>query len=112
MFSEILTEPFITQAPRDLSRKVSSVQVVIQNCWPRIAATQAYQDEIIRFLVTCFLNVRDEKLGSAAEAPLVKTASMLSTVMKSPGDQAPTLEDKVAPLVAREPALSDLFKEA
>lgn len=111
MFSEIMTEPFTNRVPHDMSKTVNSLQVIIRNCWPRLASTPAYQDEIIKALVMCYLNMHDDNQGpGTAEVPLALTASMLSRVMTSGGGEGTTLADKVAPLIAREPVLADLFK--
>lgn len=112
MLSEIMTEPLAYQAPDDLLKTVNSLQVIIRNCWPRIATTPAYQDEIIKALVTCYLNTHDDKQGTdAVEVPLSLTASMLSrVVMSGGGEGTTTLKDKVTPLIAKEPVLAELFK--
>lgn len=113
MFSEIMTEPFTYRLPHDMSKTINALQVIISNCWPRIASTPAYQDEIIKALVTCYLNAHDDKQGtSSLQGPLSLAASMLSRAMASGGSEEipTTLKDKVAPLIAREAVLADLFK--
>lgn len=117
MHSEIMTNPFAALAPSTLLAAIKSLQATISNCWPRLS-TPAYQSELIKALVVCFLTVQDDqdKLGTqfpAVEAGLIKTAAMLSAVARTgggEGEQGTSLQDKVAPLIAKEPLLQKLFK--
>lgn len=123
MHSEVMTDPFTALAPSKLLAATKSLQATIANCWPRLATTPAYQSELVKALVVCFLVVQDDqdKLDgaqfSAIETELIKTAAMLSAVTKTGGGEWEgkgenhSLEDKVAPLVAKEPMLQKLFKE-
>lgn len=112
MFSEILSNPFANHVPRETCRAVVALQTIIKSCWPRLAATPAYQDELIKALVMCYLNMHDDEQASTAdvETQLEQAASMLSCAMKSSGNEGPALKDKVSPLIAREPVLTNLFK--
>jgi hypothetical protein len=115
MHSEVLSNPFAALAPATLSAAIKGLQAVIANCWPRIS-TPAYQDELIKALVVCYLTVQDEQdqLGerfAALDAELVKTASMLTVAARGAGDGgAQDLGDKAAMLVSKEPLLAGLFK--
>lgn len=117
MHSEIMTNPFAALAPSTLLATIKSLQVTIANCWPRLS-TSAYQSELIKALVVCFLTIQDDqdKLGtkfSALEAELIKTAAMLSAVTKSGGGEREgqdSLQEKVALLIAKEPLLQKLFQ--
>lgn len=117
MLSEIMTNPFAALAPSTLSAAISCLQATIKNCWPRLS-TPAYQSEIIKMLVVCYLTVHDDKdkLGTerfaAIEAALIQTASMLTIAAKSCGGsekQDQDISEKVAPLIAKEPLLAKLF---
>lgn len=115
MYSEIMTNPFAPLAPLTLLAAIQSLQATITNCWPRLS-TPAYQNELIKSLIVCFLTVHDDsdKLGTqfaTIEAELVNTAAMLSAAMKSNGGEGGnTLQDKVIPLIAKEPLLEKLFR--
>ena len=115
MHSEVLSNPFAALAPATLSAAIKGLQAVIANCWPRIS-TPAYQDELIKALVACYLTVQDEQdqLGerfAALDAELVKTASMLTVAARGAGDGGvQDLGDKAALLVSKEPLLAGLFK--
>lgn len=115
MHSEIMTNPFAALAPSTLSAAIGCLQATIQNCWPRLS-TPAYQSEIIKMLVVCYLTVHDDKdrLGTgqftAIEAGLIRTASMLTAATKScGGSEGQDISEKVAPLIAKEPLLARLF---
>lgn len=115
MYSEITTNPFAALAPPTLSAAISCLQSTIANCWPRLT-TPAYQSEIIKMLVMCYLTVHDDKdkLGTkdfaAIEAALIQTASMLTIATKScEGSESQVLSEKVAPLITKEPLLANLF---
>jgi hypothetical protein len=115
MHSEILSNPFAALAPATLSAAIKSLQAVITNCWPRLT-TPAYQDELVKALVVCYLTVHDERdqLGehfAALDAGLVKTASMLTAAARGPGgEDMQDLGDKAALLISKEPLLAGLFK--
>lgn len=117
MHSEIMTNPFAALVPSSLLAAVKSLQATIANCWPRLS-TPAYQSELIKALVICFLTIQDDqdKLGtqfSAVEAELIKAAAMLSAVAKTDGGEREVenaLQDKVVPLIVKEPLLQKLFK--
>lgn len=120
MHSEIMTSPFAALAPSTLLAAITSVQATISNCWPRLS-TPAYQSELIKALVVCFLTLQDDqdKLGTtqfaAMQAELIKTATMLSATTKPSGGEEewkgePSIQERVAPLVAKEPLLQKLFR--
>lgn len=115
MLSEIITNPFATLAPSALFAAISCLQATITNCWPRLS-TPAYQSELIKMLAVCYITVHDDKdkLGTgqfvAIEAELIQTASMLAAAAKSCGGlEGQDLNEKVAPLIAKEPLLARLF---
>lgn len=115
MHSEVLSNPFAALAPPTLAAAIDGLQAIIANCWPRLS-TPAYQDELVKALVVCYLTVHDEQeqLGEhfpAVDAELVKTASMLTVAARGAGgDGVQDLADKAALLVSKEPLLSGLFK--
>lgn len=115
MHSEVLSNPFAALAPATLSAAVAGLQAIIANCWPRLS-TPAYQDELIKALVVCYLTVHDEQdqLGAqfaGIDAELVKSAAMLTVAARGAGGEGvQDLADKAAVLVAREPLLAGLFK--
>ncbi|KAJ0113995.1 hypothetical protein J7T55_010239 [Diaporthe amygdali] len=115
MHTEVMTNPFAALAPSTLSAAIEGLQALIANCWPRLS-TPAYQDELIKALVVCYLTVHDEQdqLGTrfaAIDADLVKTASMLTVATRGAGGEAvDDLGDKAAMLIAKEPLLAELFK--
>lgn len=115
MHTEVMTNPFAALAPSTLSAAIEGLQALIANCWPRLS-TPAYQDELIKALVVCYLTVHDEQdqLGTrfaAIDADLVKTASMLTVATRGAGGEAVhDLGDKAAMLIAKEPLLAELFK--
>lgn len=115
MHSEVLSNPFAALAPATLCAAIAGLQAIIANCWPRLS-TPAYQDELIKALVVCYLTVQDEReqLGArftAIDAELVKTASMLTVAARGAGgEELQDLADKAAALVSKEPLLAGLFK--
>lgn len=115
MHSEVLSNPFAALAPATLAAAITGLQAVIANCWPRLS-TPAYQDELIKALVVCYLTVHDEQdqLGvqfPVIDAELIKTASMLTVAARGTGGEGvQDLADKAAVLVAREPLLAGLFR--
>ena len=111
MYSAIMTDPFALSYPPLLLAAIESLQCTISVCWPRIAQSPT-QDEVIRILVLCWLNINEDtasKPPNDVEGALVKTASMLAAALKA--NKIDTAE-KVAPLIAKEPRLESLFKEA
>ncbi|KAF3767499.1 hypothetical protein M406DRAFT_252813, partial [Cryphonectria parasitica EP155] len=115
MHSEVMTNPFAPLAPDMLLSALHSLESLISICWPRLS-TPAYQDELVKALVVCFLNVHDEKSNDSdkdlvlIQTTLIRTAAMLSNAIKS-GQEGDGLKGKVAPLIAQEPLLADLFKD-
>ncbi|POS74135.1 hypothetical protein DHEL01_v207469 [Diaporthe helianthi] len=115
MHSEVLSNPFAALAPATLSAAIQGLQAVIANCWPRLSIP-AYQDELIKALVVCYMTVHDERdqLGerfAELDVELVKTASMLTVAAKgTAGKGAEDLADKAALLVSKEPLLAGLFQ--
>ncbi|KAI3401371.1 hypothetical protein diail_11455 [Diaporthe ilicicola] len=115
MHTEVMCNPFAALAPSTLSAAIKGLQAVIANCWPRLS-TPAYQDELVKALVVCYMTVHDEReqLGTrseAVDAELVKTASMLTVATRAVGGEGVSdLGDKAALLIAKEPLLAGLFK--
>lgn len=75
-----------------------------------------YQDEIIKTLAICFLNLHDDKAEADEELGLVKsslirTASVFYNAAKNGGGEGTGLKDKVALLIAKEPMLAELFQD-
>lgn len=110
MHCEVFTDPFAAAlAPSLLEDALWSFSSVIASCWPRLAHP-AYQDEIIKALVTCYLNVHDDP---EAEGKLKKVKEILLIVGRMFSVVGTTqLQEKVAPLKAKEPALEALFPPA
>ncbi|KAJ9155112.1 hypothetical protein NKR23_g2546 [Pleurostoma richardsiae] len=109
IYSATMTDPFATSHMPSLLSAVRALQTTISTCWPRIARTP-WQEEIIRILVLCWLNIQDAKVQGSDDiikAELTKTANMLSAVATQAGQE--DFQEKVAPLVAKEPLLSQLF---
>lgn len=117
MHSEIMTNPFATLTPGTLQMAVWCLEQILLNCWPRLSmAASPYQDEIIKTLAICFLNLHDDKteankeLGSI-KSSLIHTASVFSNAVKKGGNEGTSLKDKVAPLITKEPILAELFQD-
>lgn len=112
MHCEVLTDPFAVAAPELLEVVAYSLCAVVSTCWPRLNQPP-YQDELIKALVTCFLNVRDDPESDGklkqTEERLVILTQMLSALGKHPNGSR--LKDKVAPLIAKEPVLQTLFTD-
>ncbi|KAK8060605.1 hypothetical protein PG996_010535, partial [Apiospora saccharicola] len=123
MISEIMTNPFGTKHTPSLLAAIQLLQAVLRCCWPRISG---YQNEIIRMLTVCWLNIADEDDWATSdntaptkedlEAQLTKTAAMLSSIIRnnSQDDQdrdqpSIVLDDLVSPLIKKEPLLAPLF---
>ncbi|KAI1801820.1 hypothetical protein F4811DRAFT_435080 [Daldinia bambusicola] len=113
LLSEIMTDPFGTKHPPTLVSSTKLLQAVLQNCWPRIPH---YCDEIVKMLMLSWLNVDDEESlardGAAADElrpGLAQTATMLSAVMNAANVD---LEERVGPLVEKDPRLGKLFHSA
>ncbi|KAJ4383769.1 hypothetical protein N0V85_008407, partial [Neurospora sp. IMI 360204] len=118
MLSTILTDPFASLHPPTLLSAIKALQAVLATCWPRIP-NSPWQDEIINSLVLCWLNL-DASGSSGDNFPvirqaLVHTADALAAVLATEVEEGkPTinLSEVVAPLVAKEPSLSQLFSAA
>lgn len=114
MQSEIMTNPFASLAPDTLRAALKSLNAVLTNCWPRLS-TPAYQDELIKILVICFLNVHDEGKDDLADvkATLIKTAAVfLNASTPGTADKGGiNPQEKVKSLITQEPLLADLFKQ-
>lgn len=121
MVSEIMTNPFGTKHTLSLLAAIRLLQAVLRCCWPRISG---YQNEIIRILTVCWLNIADEDTWSTSdmtaptkedlEAQLTKSAAMLSSIIRNNSqedqDQPGIMfDDLVTPLVKKEPLLAPLF---
>ncbi|KAK8128712.1 hypothetical protein PG984_009820 [Apiospora sp. TS-2023a] len=123
MISEIMTNPFGTKHTPSLLAAIQLLQAVLRCCWPRISG---YQNEIIRILTVCWLNIADEDDWATSdntaptkevlEVELTKTAAMLSSIIRnnSQEDQdqdrsSIVLDDLVSPLIKKEPLLAPLF---
>ncbi|RYP17294.1 hypothetical protein DL765_004585 [Monosporascus sp. GIB2] len=111
MVSEIMTDPFGTQHPPSLLSAVKLLHAIMSTCWPRIPH---YCNEIIKALMLCWLNIGEEDAfpdgdpGPASlKSELTKAADMLSAVMQA---AKMDMEERVAPLVEKEPQLRELFK--
>lgn len=115
MHSEFMTNPFAPLAPDTLQSALCSLETVILNCWPRLS-TPAYQDELIKTLTVCFLNIHDESDRPnqglvQIKTSLAHTAALLSKATKKGAGEGNILKEKVAPLIAQEPLLAELFKD-
>ncbi|RYP74837.1 hypothetical protein DL771_002758 [Monosporascus sp. 5C6A] len=111
MAIEIMTDPFGTQHPPSLLSVIRLLQAIMSTCWPRIPH---YCNEIIKALMLCWLNIEEEDvfpdgdLGPAAlKSELTKAAGMLSAVMEA---AKMDMDERLAPLVEKEPQLRELFK--
>ncbi|RYP66596.1 hypothetical protein DL769_006003 [Monosporascus sp. CRB-8-3] len=111
MVSEIMTDPFGTQHPPSLLSAIRLLQAIMSTCWPRIPH---YCNEIIKALMLCWLNIEEEDsfpVGDPSPArlksELTKAADMLSAVMQA---AKMDMDERVAPLVEKEPQLRELFK--
>ncbi|KAI1763161.1 hypothetical protein GGR53DRAFT_521153 [Hypoxylon sp. FL1150] len=113
MASEILTDPFGTKHPPTLLSAVQLLQAMLRKCWPRIPH---YCNEILKALTLSWLNIKDEDsfhsddlTVSELKSELVKSADMLSAIMKATRSD---LSERVNPLIEKEPELSKLFRAA
>ncbi|KAI1413763.1 hypothetical protein F5Y13DRAFT_198127 [Hypoxylon sp. FL1857] len=111
MVTEIMTDPFGPKHPPSFKSATTLLQTILRTCWPRVPF---YCNEIINVLMLCWLNIEDEESlsddGSTAndlKAELTKTADMLAAVMKA---AKVDLNERVGPLVKKEPGLSKLFR--
>ncbi|KAK3955130.1 hypothetical protein QBC32DRAFT_381238 [Pseudoneurospora amorphoporcata] len=111
MLSTILTDPFASLHPPTLLSAIKALQAVLATCWPRIP-NSPWQDEIINLLVLCWLNLGTSDNFPTIREALVQTADALAAVLATEmEDGKPTinLSEVVAPLVAKEPSLSQVF---
>lgn len=114
MVCEIMTEPFGIKHPPTLLSAARLLQAILRTCWPRIPH---YFNDVVRALMLCWLNVEEEReegsiSGNDAvdlQAKLVKVANMLAAVMEAAGAD---MDERVSPLVNKEPQLGKLFKPA
>ncbi|RYP25512.1 hypothetical protein DL768_011476 [Monosporascus sp. mg162] len=109
--AEIMTDPFATQHPPSLLSAIRLLQAILSTCWPRIPH---YCNEIIKALMLCWLNIEEEDAfpdgdlsPASLKSELTKAADMLSAVMQA---AKMDMEERVAPLVEKEPQLRELFK--
>ena len=61
LLSDVLAAPFGNAAPPLLSSAVRTMQTVIRNGWPRIAA---YRAEVMRGLALCWCRVNEDTEGA------------------------------------------------
>ncbi|CCC11066.1 unnamed protein product [Sordaria macrospora k-hell] len=114
MLSTILTDPFASLHQPTLLSAIRALQAVLATCWPRIP-NSPWQDEIINSLVLCWLNLGTSSTSDnflAIRQALVHAADALAAVLateEEEGKPAINLSKVVAPLVAKEPSLSQLF---
>ncbi|KAK8042913.1 hypothetical protein PG994_013396, partial [Apiospora phragmitis] len=122
MISEVMANPFGTKHPQSLLAAIHLLQAVLRCCWPRIPG---YQNEIIRILTVCWLNIADEDTWPTSddkaptkkelEAQVTKAAAMLSSIIRNNNSQEDQqannilLDDLVSPLIKKEPLLAPLF---
>ncbi|PSS02219.1 hypothetical protein BD289DRAFT_254770 [Coniella lustricola] len=112
MHSEIMTNPFAPLAPDTLRAALESLHAILTNCWPRLS-TPAYQDELIKMLVVCFINIEEESKDDLVDIKksIIKTAAIFMTASKTADKGGDNLNAKVKPLIAQEPLLAALFKQ-
>lgn len=111
MYAGILTDPFAMRYKPAVAAAVDALQATLAVCWPRMANTP-WQEETLKMLMLCWLNVEEEgkdgaeKEGADLKARLVRAADTLLAILRAAGvDDAVS----VGPLVAREPRLAALF---
>lgn len=87
MYAQILTSPFAFIHAADVLQAILSLQVTIQNCWPRLQLSDATCEEIWTMLCITWINLEDEKAASTTAHPpmwtqvgdeLVKTGCLVS----------------------------------
>lgn len=110
MHCEVLTEPFATASPKLLELVCTSLVAILSTCWPRLDQP-TYQDELVKALVLCFLNVHDNLATNGdlkrIRSKLLILGRMLYTIGKN--SHGTRLADQVAPLIAKESLLRELF---
>jgi hypothetical protein len=114
MLAAVVTDPFALSHSPTLLAAITTLQVTMANCWPRLLQGSPWRDEIIKMLTLCWLQVADEADSQAVadnvkaqvHVQLRKTAKMLSTITSKGSDD---LQQQVAPLLAKEPRLEGLF---
>ncbi|KAH8912820.1 hypothetical protein BR93DRAFT_922790 [Coniochaeta sp. PMI_546] len=116
VFRGVMTDPFAYGRPDTLMQGVRALQVVIENCWPRLVEG-VWAEEMLGMVVVAWVHLLDQGGGGMKGAggkediegirgELRKTAAMLAAVAKAGGID---LAEKVKLLVAKEPALAELF---
>lgn len=112
MHCEVLTDPFAVAAPQLLETVLLSLRIVMLNCWPRLHQPP-YQDKILQALVMCFLSVHDDPDSEGTLKLAKKYLLVLEPLFWALGP-TDTVErrhftDKLAQLIAKEPALETFF---
>ncbi|OAA68345.1 hypothetical protein SPI_00540 [Niveomyces insectorum RCEF 264] len=118
MYASIMTDPFAMRYKPAVVAATDALQTTMVNCWPRMADTP-WQEEIIKMLMLCWLNVQEDHGGEERRrekednkdlsARLVRAADTLLAIMRAADVNVAA---KIGPLIAKEPRLADLFKIA
>lgn len=117
MLKGVIADPFASARPETVAEGVKALQVVIQNCWPRLVEG-VWAEEVLVILVLGWVGLLDHDGGKGKEREkgavdgireeLKKTAQMLAAVAETGGVD---LAEKVKPLVAKEPGLAEMFNK-
>lgn len=121
MLKGVITDPFAYSRLKTLREGSGAMQVVIQNCWPRLVEG-VWAEEMLGIVVIGWVGLLDHEVvegnkekgqrkGEDLEGiteELRKTVAMLAAVAKSGGVD---LSEKVKPLVVKEPGLAGLFNK-
>ncbi|OIW32451.1 hypothetical protein CONLIGDRAFT_712778 [Coniochaeta ligniaria NRRL 30616] len=112
VLKSVITDPFAYGRLETVVAGVRALQAVVGNCWPRLVEG-VWAEEVLGVVVVGWVRLldldeerrgRDDVRGIREE--LRKTAMMMAAVARSGGVD---FAEKVGPLVAREPALAELF---
>lgn len=131
MHCDALKNPFAVATPQILWHALFSLAGVMASCWPCLELAP-YDDEITNALIVCFLNVHDDPESEGqlkvhddpeeilndpgSEGKLKRVYPVLLQVGELLGYMGPKDDgnggrhkDKLASLIAKEPALKILF---
>lgn len=70
MYSKVLTSPFALIHAADALEAILSLQVTIQNCWPRLQLSDDTCEQIYSMLCISWVNLDDEKTTNATPPAL------------------------------------------
>lgn len=103
-----LTDPFAPTHPTLLSTTLTTLQAIIENCWPRLSEPR-HKIEIITSLVTCWTNIFQVPEGDFKAAGVKDQILVAGTMFVRAVEGEVDVKDELEPLFERDPGLREVF---